>query len=162
MAKDKRRRRKRQRKANLKHYQTFVEEEQQERSLGTQWQRELYISCINHSSSIALRSTLDSVQLYCSAFGKVTACYQVQNKPSNDMASHRPGWCYSIEAVVEMETAAAAAQILQQRQLLQFQGKRGPYQEQALPTPFGFLRSGNCPGCGGRIGRICRCQKYSK
>jgi hypothetical protein len=157
------RRRRRQRNANFKHYQTFVEEEQQQNTLETQRQQELHFSCISHNPSSPVSWTLDGVQRYCSTFGKVAACYQVNGRPSNSSApNHRPGWCCSIAAVVEMAAPAAAAQILQQRQLVQFQGKKGPYQELALNTPFGFLRSSSCFGCRGRIGKTCSCPKYSK
>jgi hypothetical protein len=152
------RRRRKQRRANFQHFQTYHEEEQQQASLGAQTQRELRFSCISHDPSRHVSTTLEGVKHFCSQVGAVTACFQVNARDSKGQG--RPGWRDIIEAVVEMAAGPDAATILKMRQKVYFQGR---VDDRALATSFGFLRSSSCPRCLGRGKALgCSCPTYCK
>lgn len=160
------RRRRKQRKANVHHWRTYIEDEQQEQSLDTQRQRELHFTCVNHNSTYSSpAATLESVKHFCSSYGQVVSVFQVNLSHSrNGTAGLSNIRSTAIELVVEMVAAADADRILQQRREVLFynkqQGRAVP--QLALSASFGLLRTSSCRGCQGRIGRACQFQRYCK
>jgi hypothetical protein len=152
-----------------------MESQQQEQSIEQEQQhrkRKLHFSCIRRLPDDSDHQLCSRLREYCTKWGHVVSvALQPRNATSSSLL-RPPSAHYQAPAdvYVEMESPAAAQQVLQQRQDVLFyskQDKKSTLQLALLaPENIGHLRSSACPGCSGRgknrFGRPCSCNRCCK
>jgi hypothetical protein len=128
----------------------------------------LQFTCIRRLPGDTDHQLCSRLQKYCSQWGHVVSATLTPRTSSSISSLLRPRaeqLPNPVEVIVEMESPAAAQQILQARQQVQFFSKRHSKStpQQALPAPvdIGYLRSSAC-SCRGRTSVPCSCQRYCK